>query len=182
MIMKRILFLLPIALLTLVGCQPEPKAPLPDPDPESYQVTLEPTNSGLDLTGATDLANNTAVNLAIDGVDDATYNVEIGAGTYYSVNHNEMMLKSGSYFKSVSTYHVDRLIVDFYEGQLGNFSVYANANGTGSVAESHESTSISPNQSDGGKILEYSINSTGWMLKNIQNKAGIYSITVIFSI
>ena len=175
--MKKLLFLLPIAILTLTGCQPEPKSPLPDPDPESYQVTLNPDNSGLT---SEDLEQNIECKLEIEGKTE-TYDIEISAPTYYSTKHEEMMLKDGSYFKSISAYHVDRLIVDFYDGQFGNFSVYSTAEGTGDAAEAHESTSESPHKSAGGKILEYAIESTGWMIKNVSNKAGFYSVTVVFS-
>ena len=175
--MKKIFALLP-CLALLVACQEEPSPYLPDPDPSALRVVVNPTSSGLTTD---DLAANTTVKLTIANRSE-TYDVEIGKGTYFSSKHNEMMLKDGSYFKSVSEYTVDRLIVDFYEGQSGNFAVYANAAGSGEAVTAHESKVQASDPDDGGKVWEYKIDSTGWMLKNTQYKAGIYSITVVFSI
>ena len=176
--MKKILAIL-IAPMLLVGCVPEPEPELPPADPTLLEVKID--QSKVDLPSTDNLAENTVYHLVIEDKTE-TYDIEIGKDTYYSTKHSEMMLQNGSYFKSVSTYTVDRIIVDYYEGQFGNFKVYANSDGTGEELAAHDSSVAAIAPDDGGKVAEYEVKSTGWMLKNTQNKAGIYSITVVFSI
>ena len=176
--MKRLLCLLPALLL--VACQPEPAKPLPGPDPETVTVTLLPTNSGLVNDDSTSVIS---VSLDIKEHEEK-YQLDFSSGCYLHSSHPEFVIKSGSYFKSVSNYHVDRLIVDFFGGKGTFFDVYASNDGSGEKVMYH-SSEITPIDKDGGGVVyEYPIDSSGWMIKNntTDNKAAFYSVTIVFSL
>ena len=179
--MKKLLVLMPL-LLVAVACGKAPAEPLPDPDPEVtyYSVKLTPENS---LITSEDTTENYDVTLNSAEDAETQYTIKIGAPMYLSTKAHEFIMKPGSYLKSVSTYNVDRLIVDFYGGKGVNFGVFANADGTGTALEYHESSVQPEDPNDGGTVYEYAINGNAWCMKNITeyNKPGIYSLTVVFS-
>ena len=175
--MKKLLILLPVTLLALIGCKPEPKAKLPDFDGAS--VSLTPTNSQLTTDDSTSAI---VVELAIPERTE-TYKVEISANCYLkttSGGYQEIIMKPGSYIKSVSKFTVDRLVIDYFSKQGENHSVYANNKGTGNKVQSHESTITPTEPDDFGKVLEYPINASGWMIKNETefNKPALYYVTI----
>ena len=177
--MKKLLVLVPFLLLA-VGCAKEPEEPLPSIDETAYTAKLTPENSLITAEDTT-----VAYNVSIASAEDANtkYEMTIGAPCYLSTKAHEFIMKPGSYIKSVSTYTVDRIIVDFYGGKGVNFGVYANTEGTGEALAYHESTIAAEDPNDGGIVYEYQISGSAWCLKNITefNKPGIYSITVVFS-
>ena len=178
---KYLLFVLP--MLVMISCAPEAEKPLPPPSTETFTVNLNTSNST--LTGD-DSTENLTVNLSAIEDETVSYQLEIGAPCYLHHRFDEIVIKQGGYFKSLSTYHVDRLIVDFYGGSLNLFGVYANAEGTGSAVMYHESSVAPVDAQGGGVVYEYPIDSTGWMIKNTagndQSKPGIYSVTVVFAV
>ena len=111
------------------------------------------------------------------------YDLILGNPCYLSTKAHEFIMKPGSYIKSVSTYTVDRIIVDFFGSKGVNFGVYADSTGEGTALEPHESDITPEDPNDGGMVYEYSINGNAWYMKNItaNNKPGIYSVTVVFS-
>lgn len=186
--MKKLLLLLPIVLLT--SCVPEP-TPAPSTstgtstiETNSYQAVLNPTTSGLiSYDQGVDTSEELSPKLPIEG-QDFTYDVAIGSPCYYSSKHKEMIMKNGAYFKSTSTYVVEKLIVDFYAGQGINFNVYAGQDASGEALPYYAS-SVAPevSGSDGGTVYEYFINGTSWYMNNTStNKDGFYSVTIVFSI
>ena len=180
--MKKILLLIP--LLLLGSCAKDPGGKLEPPDNDSYSVTINPTSSGLTTTDSTE---NVSVSLPSDKDSSITYSVEFGKPCYINSDHPEIMVKLDGYIKSLSTYIVDRLIIDFFGTKGTIFDVFANDSGTGTPVEYHSSsvTSIDPN--GGGMVYEYPINSSGWLIKRTsglvdKQKPGFYSITVIFKV
>ena len=180
-IMKKLLLLIPATLLALVGCKPEPKAKLPEFNGASTSLT--PANSTVTTTDKNNpTTTSTFVDLEIPDSPE-TYRVEIGAGCYLkttSGGYQEIILKPGSYIKSVSKYTVDRLVIDYFSKQGENHSVYANNKGTGSKVDSHISEIPATEPDDFGKVLEYPINSNGWMIKNETefNNPALYYVTI----
>ena len=181
--MKKILVLMP--LLLIAACAPkaaEPLEPINSDDPEVtyYTAKLTPENS---LITAEDTTTNYDVEIASAEDAETKYSMQIGAPCYLSTKAHEFIMKPGSYVKSVSTYTVDRIIVDFFGSKGVNFGVYANTDGTGDELIYHESTITPEDPNDGGTVYEYAINGSAWCLKNKTefNKPGIYSITVVFS-
>lgn len=177
--MKKTLIILPLTLL-LFGCKPDPSPALPPVEPETLQAVLNPTTSTLT---SEDSKTAIPVNLSVSGKSE-TYGVEIGAPCYLHSKHPEIVMKAGGYFKSISTYHVDRLIVDFYGAQLGYFDVFATNDGSGNPVQYHNSSVAPIDPNGGGVVYEYPIDSNGWMIKNTteNNKPGFYSVTIIFSL
>ena len=174
--MKKLLLLLPVALM-LFGCRQEASEYLPDIPSDALQAKLTKANSGLTTDDSTEelTANLTA--------GSATYSVKIGAPCYAHSRFDEFVIKQGGYVKSASTYHVDRLIVDFYSTKGVNFEVFNNAEGTGEKLTEWKSKVETVDSTDGGLVYEYKIESTGWMIKNTSSyKPGFYSVTVVFTL
>ena len=195
--MKKILFVLPLVML-LGACAKEAGSQLSSlsiPDSYSgepsegevrtYTAKLTPDNSGLEKDGDGNPLDSTApINLSLPSTQDANvkYDLILGDPCYLSTKAHEFIMKPGSYIKSVSTYKVDRIIVDFFGNKGVNFGVYANSDGSGEALESHVSTIPAEDPDDGGLVYEYEINGNAWYMKNITeyNKPGIYSVTVVF--
>lgn len=181
--MKKLLFAL-LPLVLSVSCAPEPEKPLP-PAPENvYTAVLNPSVSTLTHDDSTE---NITLNLESQEDSEVTYSLMIGAPCYIHNSFDEILIKGDGFFKSVSTYHVDRLIIDCYGGQVGIFDVYPNVEGTGSKVEYHESAVQPIDPQGGGQVFEYPINSNGWLIKRTsglldKQKPGIYSVTVVFEI
>lgn len=179
--MRRLLVLIPFLLL-IPSCGKKPAEPLP-PTEATYNAKLTPEVSSLTDTDSTE-----KVSVSVPSNEDANvkYDLEIGNPCRLKTLANglkEIVVNPGAYIKSVSEYKVDRLIVDFYNGKGVNFSVYANAEGSGEALTYHESQAASVYPEDHGVVYEYAINGSAWYLKNITefNKPAFYSITVVFS-
>lgn len=180
--MKKILFLIPLLLIS--SCAKDPGGKLGPIDNDSYSVTINPTSSSLT---ATDSTENVSVSIPSNEDSNITYSVEFGAPCYINNKYPEIMVKLDGYIKNLSTYTVDRLIIDFFGTKGTIFDVFANESGTGNPVEYH-SSSVSPIDPDGGgMVYEYPINSSGWLIKrssglNENQKPAFYSITVIFKV
>lgn len=177
--MKRlILTLLPICLLA--GCAPEPEKPLDPVTPTMLSAKLSKANSGLTSEDSTEVKS---LSLPVEG-SEATYSLEIGVPCYNHSTHDEIIMKPGAYFKSNSSYKVDRLIIDYFGTKGTNFDVFNNLDGSGEKLVGHESSVQPVDPTDGGKVLEYSIGGSEWIIKNNTevNKPGFYSVTIVFTI
>lgn len=174
--MRKILVLGLIPLFALTGCREEPASGLPEFT--GPKAVLNAANSTLTTADSTEASR---VSLEIPNSSDV-YEVEIGAPCYLKETNGhffEIIVKSGAYIKSVSTVSVDRLIVDIYGGKGINFEVYSNAEGTGEPVKEFSSTIPPTEPEDGGLVLQYPINSTGWIIKNTsKSKPAFYSISV----
>ncbi len=175
--MKKLLFLLPIAVLTLASCRENPKPKLPKFDGASAVLTPEAST----LTEQ-DSKEITTVELSIPDRKE-TYKVEIGKDCYIKTTNGgfkEIIVKPGSYIKSVSNYKVDRLIIDTFGKKGINFNVYDNVKGEGDAIHEHESEVQPVEPGDGGMVLEYPINTSEWIIKNETkfNKPAFYSVTI----
>lgn len=182
--MKKLLILIPLLLLS--ACAKEPEENLPPIGQNTYQVKIDPASSGLSTTESSE---NISVNLTSKEDQNVSYQVEFGATCYLNDCHNypEFLIKLDGYIKSVSTYTVDRLIIDFFGSKGTIFDVYSNSVGTGEPVTYHTSTISPVDPSDGGMVYEYPINANGWMIKRSsglvdKQKPAFYSITVVFKV
>lgn len=171
-----------IPFVSLIGCAPEPKKPLPPVTADSYTVVLDPTNSTLTTDDST---STISLSLIAKEDEEVIYELEIGAPCYLKnvSSYQEIIMKNGGFFRSKSNYKVDRLILDIYEGKGINYEVHNHKDGSGEVLEYHEST-ISPiYPEDSGAVYEYEINSTEWSITNTTvYKPAFYSVTIVFEI
>lgn len=174
--MKKALLLL--SAMFLLGACSNAKEPLPNPDPEAKSVKLTKENGG--LTGDDSTAAFT-IHLAIEGREE-TYDIEMGPNLYNHHNYDEIVMKKNGYIKSVSTYKVDRLRIDYFSKQGTNFEVLDANNQTVAKHESTYPTDF-PDAGDYGEVLEYPIDGTSWTIRNTTDyKPAFYSITVLFTI
>jgi len=181
--MKRLLVLLPVLLIG-TACAKKPAEPLGPSDPEKtyYTVKMFRDNSGLTTDDSTSEIQTTLNALEDDSVE---YSMRIGTPAYQHGTYDEFVLKDSAYVKSGCDYVVDRLVIEFY-GPSVKFAVYDNEEGSGEELEYHEST-YAPEHTETGDnavVYEYSINGSGWMVKNVSapQKSAFYSIRVVFSI
>ncbi len=183
--MKRVLFAIALSAL-LVGCAPNPARELPPVEGETYtaKLTADLSNLGTDPS-----VTATQIEVQVPGVS-LKYKFEIGANAYLkttTAGFKEMNLKVGGYIKSVSTYTVERITIDFFSKPGTLFNVYANADGSGETLTYHE-TSITPTEpEDFGKVYEYEPSSIGWCISrrtDIMEKQtpSIYYVSVTFRI
>lgn len=174
--MKKLLLLLPA--IVLLGACTEVEEPLPAPSAESKSVKLTTSNSTLTSDPLTEAKQ---VSLDIQGKEEK-YTFEFSAGCSLHSTYDEFVLKDEQYLKSVSTYKVDRLVIDYMSKKGLTFDV-KDANNQSVTA--HESTVATEHSGDDdyGAVLEFTINGTAWSLVNTNTgKAGtcLYSVTVIF--
>ena len=131
--MKKLFLLIPL-ILVAVGCAPEPEKELDPIDTSNSEVTyytakLTPENS---LVTADDTTANYTVHIPSVEDPSTVYDIEIGAPMYLSTKAHEFIMKPGSYLKSVSTFTVDRIIVDFFGSKgtihkAGSLPVFCNS-------------------------------------------------------
>ena len=174
--MRKILVLGLVPLFALTACREEPAGGLPEFT--GPKAVLNAANSTLTKDDSSEVKH---VSLEIPDSSEV-YEVEIGTPCYLketSGHFFEIIVKPGAYIKSVSTVTVDRLIVDIYGGKGINFEVYNNVEGTGEQVKEYSSTIPPTEPGDGGLVLQYPINSTGWIIKNTSSfKPAFYSISV----
>jgi len=176
--MKKLLLLLPA--IALLGACAETEEPLPEPSVESKSVKLTKANSGLTVDATTEAKQ---VSLDIEGKEEK-YTFEFSAKCNGHKDYEEFVLKDDAYLKSVSTYKVDRLVIDYMSKKGLTFEVKNANNEAVTSRESTVQTEFS-GADDYGAVLEYPINGNSWALYNTNTgKAGtcIYSVTVIFEI
>ena len=84
--------------------------------------------------------------------------------------------------KSVSTYTVEKITIDFYASKGQNYQVFNNVDKTGEPQEAHVTNTTPTDPNDGGAVFDFSINSTGWCIYNHTefNKPSFYYISVVF--
>lgn len=178
--MKKLLLVLPF--VALLGACTEVEEPLPEPvstpTTEVKSVKLTSQNCGLTNEDATAPVQTS---LDIEGRTEK-YTFEFSTGCYVHSEYPEFVLKGSNYLKSVSTYKVDRLVIDYMSKKGITFDVKDANNAS---VTSHESTVATEHTGakDYGAVLEYPINGTSWSLYNtFDGNAGtnIYSVTVIF--
>ena len=176
--MKKIFLLGLLPLFALTGCREEPATGLPDFTGDIQLLTPEKTS----LT-STDSEAAEIVTLTIPDTDKS-YQVEISAGCKLNTKGAEpqIQLAPGSYIKSVSEFTVDRLMIDYF-GTKGTFyNVYNNKEGAGTPVGDYEAPKdiVTYDPDGGGKVLQFPINSTGWMIKNETeyNKPTFYAIYI----
>ena len=179
--MKKISLLLLLPLAMLFSCAPEAKKALPSIPAGSYTAILNPETSTLTKDDSTEPIS---VNLKSEENKNVTYSLELGNPFYLHASEPEFVLVGNAYIKSISTYKVDRLIVDFFGKKGTFFDVYASNDGSGNKIDYHESTVKPYDEEGGGKVYEYPIDSTGWMIKNgtTDRKPAFYSITIVFTV
>ena len=195
--MKKLLFVLPIAAL-LCSCElpfqkveeklPEPSIPDSETSKDSNSDTPETqyvlknvklTKSNCGLTDD-DSTNAFSTYLQID-YSDEEYEIEFGPDCYNHHTYNEFVIKNNGYFRSVSTFKVDRLRVDYFSTKGINFDVL-DAGGAKVAPHQSDVSSEYPSAADGGAVLEYPINGTSWKIQcnSSTYKAAFYSVTIIF--
>ena len=173
--MKKVLFVLPFALL--LGACGKQGEQLPEPEAESKSVKLTKANCGLTTDDSTE-AFVTA--LDIEGTDKK-YEFEIGPNCYAHSKWEEFLVKKDGYIKSKSTYKVDRLVIDYMSKNLITFEVH---DAEGNAVTPHESSVQTeyPGESDYGAVAEFPINGNAWSINNVSEyKPAFYSVTVIFT-
>lgn len=182
--MKKLLFILPILLLS--SCAKEPTEKLPDPPAGSYTVFLDGFASHLT---SEDSAAPISVTLVALEDERVTYELEIGAPAYLKEvsdgtnTYQEMVFKSGAYIKSVSNYQVSKIACDIYEGKGINYDVYNNAEGTGEALEEYASSLEPTYPEDSGAVYEYDIENTSWSIRNNSSyKPAFYAVYIYFEI
>ena len=176
--MKRLLFLLPL-LLVSTACAKEPALSLgPVEEANMHTVKLKKNNCGLTTSYSTEEITTTLKSLDDENVE---YSVKIGSSAKQHSDYDEFVLADSSYVKANSNYVVDRLIIDFY-GPSVKFAVYNNLEGSGTELEYHESTVESDYPTEYGVVYEYAINGKEWTVKNVSApyKSSFYSISVVF--
>ena len=184
--MKKLLFVLPVAAL-LCACElpflkQEEKLPDPETEPDKVlkSVKINVDNNGLTTADSTEAIQKS---LDIEGVSEK-YTFEISANCYNSPKYlGEWVLKSNAYLKSVSTYKVDRLVIDYMSKKGFGFEVLDADQNAVTAHDSSVQTEFSKSE-DYGKVAEYPINGTSWTINNTAgDKPGacLYSVTVIFS-
>ncbi len=184
--MKKIL-LLTIPVLALMGCAKEAGGKLPEPPEGSYTAVLEASVTTLTSEDSTEPIR---VSLISEENSDVKYEVEIGAPVYVKTvststgeSYQEMVVKNGAYFKSISTYKVSKIACDIFEGKGINYEVHNTADGSGEALERHESSLTSTYAEDSGAVYEYEINSNAWSVTNTSNyKPTFYSVIIYFEI
>ena len=165
-------------MMTLVGCAQEPAAKLPNLDGDTYSVKITPENSTLTADALT-----SAKQVTLNSSEDETvqYTFEFSAGVRLNSSHNEFTMPNETYLKSVSTYKVERIIVDYFYSKGTNFSVYANTDHSGTALEAHASTITPTDPDDGGKVIEFNVNANGWSIYNSTvYKPSFYYIEIVF--
>ena len=176
--MRKIFILGLLPLFALTGCREEPATGLPDFRGDIQLLTPEKTSLTSNDSEAAEV-----VTLTIPDTEKS-YQVEISTGCKLNTKgaKPQIQLAPGAYIKSVSTVTVDRLMVDFFGTKGTFFNVYSNAEGTGSTVRDYEAPKDLPvyDPDGGGKVLQYPINSEGWMIKNETeyNKPTFYAIYI----
>ena len=172
--------LLPLVFLT--GCKEDPKEPLPEPSAGSYTVKLTADNSTLTSTATTE-----AIRVELPSVEDPNvkYTFEITSPAKLNTKSsvaNQIELQPGAVIKSISEYTVEKITVDYFGKKGQNYQVFNNVNHSGDPLETHESSIAPTDPDDGGKVVEFAINSTGWSIYNHTefNKPTFYYISVSF--
>lgn len=183
--MKKLFLFALLPLVMAVSCAPEAKKPLPPVGEDTYTVVLDAASSTLTTD---DSVGTIAIELHAQEDASVVYQLEIVSPCYLKTvndgtrDYTEIIMKEGSLFRSKSTYKVDRLILDIYEGQGINYEVYNNVAGTGAKLDEHESTVTSVYAADSGAVYEYEVDSTEWSVRRVARKPGIYSVTIVFEL
>ena len=180
--MEKRLFILPLAIF-LCSCdlpflKEGEKLLEPEVKPTEVVKSVKITKSNCGLTGD-DSTEAFQTSLDIEGTNEK-YTFEVGPYCYNHHNFNEFLIKKNGYFKSVSTYRVDRLVIDYFSGKGVNFEVL---NASETVVESHTSDVATeyPGANDKGAVLEYPISGNTWTIRNVTDyKPAFYSVTVVF--
>ena len=180
--MKKHLLLALIPLVFLSGCLDEPGDELPPASENSYTVKLTADNSTLTTSDSTE-----PIQVELSSLEDSNvkYKFEITAPCYVNTKSSvstQIGVKSGAMIKSVSTYTVEKITVDYFSTQGQNYQVFNNVERTGDPQVPHE-TSIDPvDPGDGGAVIDFEINSTGWCIYNHteNRKPSFYYILVTF--
>ena len=180
--MKKVLLFALLPLLFATGCQKEPGAPLPGPSEGSYTVKLTADNSTLTTEDSTSAIQ---VEIASNEDENVKYKFEITAPCYLNTKSsvsNQIGMKPGAMIKSVSTYTVEKITIDFYASKGQNYQVFNNVDKTGNPQEAHVTNMTPTDPNDGGAVYDFSINSTGWCIYNHTefNKPSFYYISVVF--
>jgi len=181
--MKKLHLLVLSTLFALTGCAGEAGDTLPTPT-GNFSVELNPANSGLTSDDSTETK---LVTLTSKENEEVTYQIEIGFPCYLKTlkenNLQEIIVKNGAYFKSVSTYRVSVVRVDIFEGKGINYNVYNNVEGSGEALERHASTATPVYPEDSGAVYDYQVDANGWSItNNSNNKPAFYSVTIFFEI
>lgn len=179
--MKKPLILIALPLLFLASCGQEPGGSLP-PSEGNYTVKLTAENSTLTKDDST---QNIQVEIPSVEDENVKYTFEITPACYLNTKSkvaNQIGVKPGAMIRSVSTYTVEKITVDFYAGKGQNYQVFNNVEHTGEPQEAHVTNMTPTDPEDGGAVYDFLINSTGWCLFNHTevNKPSFYYICVTF--
>ncbi len=180
--MKKPLLLALLPLLFMTGCADEPAEELPPASENTYTVKLTADNSTLTKDDSTEAIQ---IELASDQDANVKYKFEITAPCYLNTKSqvaNQIGVKPGAMIKSVSTYSVEKITVDFFASKGQNYQVFNNVERSGEPQEAHVTNMTPTDPSDGGAVYDFAINSTGWCLYNHTdvNKPSFYFISVTF--
>ena len=179
---KPLLVLSLLPLMFVVGCQKEPAAPLSSITGETYTVKLTADNSTLTKDDSTE-----SIRIELASNEDASvkYTFEITAPCYLNTKSavaNQIGVKPGAMIRSVSTYEVEKITIDYYAAKGQNFQVFNNVEHTGDPQEAHLTDTVPTDPNDGGAVYDFNIASTGWCIYNHTeyNKPSLYYVSVVF--
>ena len=180
--MKKYLLLALLPLILATGCMEEPGEPLPPPSEGTFTVKLTADNSTLTTSDSTE-----PIQVELPSNEDANvkYKFEITAPCYLNTKSsvsNQIGVKPGAMIKSVSTYKVEKITVDFYATKGQNYQVFNSVERTGDPLEAHVTNMTPVDPSDGGAVYDFEINSNSWCIFNHTefNKPSFYYISVVF--
>ena len=168
----------------LIGCAKEPTSNPSQVPPTSYSVTLNPTTSTLT---SDDSSETFTVTLKANEDQSVTYQVEIGAPCYIKqvqgTSYHEIIMKNGGYFKSISTYKVNKVSCDIFEGKGVNYEVFSNTDASGDPLEKYASDMTPTYAEDQGAVYDYNINANQWLIRNNSAyKPAFYAVTIFFEV
>ena len=191
--MKKVLFVL-ASMCLLSGCVTWGEGVSGDPTSSSSTPATTTTTTTSQST-STKSVKITKFNCGLTG-DDSTeafttaldiegstekYEFEVGPNCYNHATYDEFLIKKDGYFKSKSTYHVEKLVIDYMSKKAITFEVL-NANGDKVNSVQSEVATEYPDANDYGAVVEYPIDGNAWRIQNVTDyKPAFYSVTVIFT-
>lgn len=154
----------PIALYKLGGSGGGGDDPTPTPTTETYEVTIQKSNTGLDTS-----AGSSPVTQTWTLSDNKTTISGIWSASCYNMSKfDEFRINNGS-LKSNSSVVVKSMFIDFYGSSYDYLTVTANGNTV---------TGTSSSKTASGSGYDYAINSSNWELSSLSGYATIYKIIV----
>lgn len=156
----------PIALYKLGGSGGGGDDPTPTPTTETYEVTINMSNTGLPTSAGT----STVAQSWILSDEKTTISATWGAGAYNLTEYTEFRMNRDSYLKSNCNVVVKSMYIDFYsKNPLTYVTVTAGGNAV---------TGTSSSKTGKGNAYDFNINSSDWEINASNGFVVFYSITI----